>query len=617
MRNLSFLCSLLTLASAGAADYSKVTPRNLNELEQNIRKILAETKTPGVGVSIVTRDKVIWTTGIGKADVAANKDATADTLFRIGSVSKSFASLSVLKLQEEGRLSLQDTVRSRAPEIAFTNRWEATDPIRIVNVLEHTTGWDDLALREYANSDPKPLTLKEGLDFDPRSRTSRWRPGTFFSYCNSGPPVAAYIVEKVTGMRFEDYVRQNFFAPIHMDTADYFFPAEHKDLMAQLYQADGKTPYPYWHIIQRPAGSINASAREMGNYVQFFLNRGSSGGSQILTSASIDRMETPTSTLAAKEGLKAGYGLSNYTSVDNGFVFHGHDGGVEGGLTNLAYLPDDGVGYVFMINSGSGEAFEGIHQLLVNFVTKDLKKPGPPPAPHIPPAGLEPYLGYAIPVSPRQEKLGFLERLTGFVHVTFSNNKLTVAPLFGKPKVYLPVTDELFREEDSPVATLALIPQGRLLQGMSTYAPASAARVWVGVAIGAFCLVAMASAIPFALIWVPRKMFGRLKGVEHLSVRAIPLLGVTAFAAFGATVMVAFDDAITKLGNLTIWSGGFFVLGLVFAALAVLGFVQVIRAYKWGGSRGVWVHSTIVASANLVVTDYLVWCGVIGWRTWA
>ena len=78
---------------------------------------------------------------------------------------------------------------------------------------------------------------------------------------------------------------------------------------------------------------MNASASDMANYLLFYLNRGSVNGTQILPAAAIDRMEIPTSTWAAKESLKTGYGLSNYWTVEDGFVYHGHDGGVDGGLT--------------------------------------------------------------------------------------------------------------------------------------------------------------------------------------------------------------------------------------------------------------------------------------------
>ena len=188
------------------------------------------------------------------------------------------------------------------------------------------------------------MSLKEALDYDHHSRISRWPPGTRTAYCNSGPAVAASIVEKVSGQRFEDFVEQNLFLPIGMKTATYFKPTSGKE--TTLYHGDGKTPYAYWNIIFRPAGSINASAQDMAAYVQFYLNRGIANGAQVVPAADIERMENPKSGWAAKEGLRSGYGLSNYWSIENGFVYHGHNGGVEGGLTELSYMPEYGVGFL-------------------------------------------------------------------------------------------------------------------------------------------------------------------------------------------------------------------------------------------------------------------------------
>src|SRR6516225_5433786 len=100
------LTILFCAATLTAADPKPPVPKTTAELEQAIRKVLADTKTPGAGVSIVARDRVLWTAGIGKADVARGIDVTPDTLFRIGSVSKSFVSLSVLKLVEQAILHL-------------------------------------------------------------------------------------------------------------------------------------------------------------------------------------------------------------------------------------------------------------------------------------------------------------------------------------------------------------------------------------------------------------------------------------------------------------------------------------------------------------------------------
>lgn len=137
-------------------------------------------------------------------------------------------------------------VKSLVPDVAFTNKWEATDPVRVVHLLEHTTGWDDVHPKEMAHDDPRPVTLAEGLAVGPESRTSRWRPGTFYSYSNSGPAVAAAVVEKLTGKRFEDYVQESFFDRIGMPTADYF------DSRRAVRSVCGHTRQRHRHLEQVP-----------------------------------------------------------------------------------------------------------------------------------------------------------------------------------------------------------------------------------------------------------------------------------------------------------------------------------------------------------------------------
>jgi CubicO group peptidase (beta-lactamase class C family) len=301
-------------------------------------------------------------------------------------------------------------VHKLAPEVWFENRWEASHPVRVVHLLEHTTGWDDIHLREFAKDAPG-MGLREALDYDRHSRTSRWRPGTRMAYCNSGPAVAAYIVEKLTGQHFEDFVEQNLFRPIGMKTATYFEPAP--GTATTLYHHDGKTPYRYWNLLLRPAGSINASANDMAAYLQFHLNRGAVKGKQIVPAADIDRMEIPATTWAAIDGMKTGYGLSNFWSIEDGFVYHRHDGGVAGGHTEMAYMADYGVGYFFSINSEAGEdAFYRIDKLISAYLTNKLQKPSLPPVAPLLPSTAE-YAGWYEPASPRTELFHFVERLAG------------------------------------------------------------------------------------------------------------------------------------------------------------------------------------------------------------
>jgi CubicO group peptidase (beta-lactamase class C family) len=595
-------------------------PKTTDELRQQIEKVLKDTRTPGAGVAIVRRDGPEWVAGIGLADVAANQPVTPDTLFRIGSTSKAFVSLSVLKLQQEGKLNLQDTLKSRAPDLEFTNPWEATDPVRIVNLLEHTSGWDDMAPRDYAFNPAKELTLKEGLEFNPKTRTSRWKSGTRFSYSNSGPPAAAYVIEKVTGQRFEDYVEQNWFKPLGMNTASYFDTPEVQSRLTKLYHKDGKTPFPYWHILLRPAGSINASAKDMANYVQFYLNRGSFGGVQLLPSAAIDRMEEPTSTYAAREGLKMGYGLGNYAMV-RVRIFHGHNGGVEGGLTELAYLPDDGVGYVFMINSGSGAALSQISGLIRSYIAQAVPKPPTPPVAPVPVELIRQYAGWYEPINPRVEITHGLVRIVGLTKLSPLKTGLSLRGFTGRARDYVPVTDRLFRRPADPAPTLALIAnksEGTLIEAsMQTFRRLPTWLPWLEAAVMAATALLMLSSIVFALVWVPRKIFGRMRSVECLSVRALPVLATLSLVCVQLSVMLAGEDAIERLGLVTPWSVGFFVSALAFAILAVLGLVLALRCRNRPIRRLVWWHAFAASLFLTVVAAYLSYWGIVGWRPWA
>ncbi|MGA9566634.1 MAG: serine hydrolase domain-containing protein [Candidatus Korobacteraceae bacterium] len=596
--------------------------QSIAELQQQLEKILKDNHVPGVSVAIVKRNGPEWVAGLGLADVASKTPATADTQFRIGSTSKAFASLSILKLANEGKLSLTDPVHKLAPEVYFENRWEATNPVLVVDLLEHTTGWDDLHLREYAKDAPASMSLREGLDYDHTSRVSRWPPGTRTAYCNSGPPVAAYIVEKITGKRFEDYVAENFFQPIGMKSASYF---QTSALATTLYHDDGKTPFPYWNILLRPAGSINASANDMAAYVAFYLNRGTVSGMEVMPAGSIDRMENPTRTWAAQEGLKPGYGLSNYWSVNDGFVYHGHDGGVNGGLTEMAYMPEYGVGYFYSINAGNGDAFDKIGKAIRAYITRDLTKPAIPPQGQLP-GDAAAYAGWYEPDSPRIQMFYFLERLTNIVRVHFGDGTMLIWPVVGmKDEVFLPVSGRQFRkvfEKDppSPVATVMLLTpdvEGRFIQtsvGTRTLKRVPNAVAITEIVLTVFVVVAMVAVVLYAPFWMLGGISKKRRRPRERAMRWWPLIAVLSLAVAVALIAVSGPDIITRMGELTVWSGGVFVCTILFAIASLASAVSVWRAHE--ARKWVKRFSAVVALALVIATAYLAYWGVIGMRTW-
>jgi len=606
-------------AKEAPKDWEKVVPGSLAELEKDIGQVLEETKTPGAGIALVSRDGVVWEAGLGLADVATGRAATPDTLFRIGSVTKGLVALSVLMLVEEGKLRLEDPLRPLVPDVFFENRWEATDPVRVVHLLEHTTGFDDWSFREYASSDPKPLSLTEGLAYAPGSRVSRWRPGTRMAYCNSGPPLAARAVERLTGIPFEDFVQRRIFDPLGMPTATFLENDTVKRLGATLYHPDGVTPYPYWHVLMRPAGSVSASAREMGRYVRMYLNRGSLDGARLVSEKSIDRMEVPETTDAARAGLRLGYGLGNYATVKGGFVVRGHDGGVEGGLARVAYLPEVGVGWVILINSGSGEAMKNINFLVLNTLTRNVTRSTPPPPSRVSPETRRAFTGWYVNDSPRMERLRFLDRILGPLHVRLGEEGLTTRTLFGKKKEYLAVTDRLYREKEEPAATVALLDtqEGRKVAlGFASMARVASPLIWLRTGLLVLCLMAMASALLFALVWVPRWLFGRLRRAPAIAVRAFPLLSVLCLVGSVALVAAAEDDFLRRFGRATPWSAGFMLGTLGFALASAMSVLLAFGPRSRFVGRGVRWHARAVALACGLVAVYLGASGILGLQTW-
>src|SRR5437879_13689555 len=201
-------------------------PKTLQELQQAIKEVLENEHVPGAGVALVANGVVLWCGGIGDADIATKRAVNCDTEFRVGSISKTFVALALLKLQEEGRINLYARLQDVAPEIPFKNRREAMHPVRIVNLLEHTAGFDDMEPSEVYNvHDRYDFPLLEVFKRFMKPQIARWPPGTRMSYSNPGNAIAGYLIEKVAGKPFDQYIREAFLRPMGMEHADYPFTA--------------------------------------------------------------------------------------------------------------------------------------------------------------------------------------------------------------------------------------------------------------------------------------------------------------------------------------------------------------------------------------------------------
>jgi CubicO group peptidase (beta-lactamase class C family) len=636
MHRALFLALFLAAGLAHAAEESKEppTPKTLDELKLRIAEIVEKSKTPGAGVALVTREGVSFVGGFGLADVASTRAADADTMFRIGSTSKGFVALAALKLVEQGKLSLDAPLWTLAPEIAFQNPWENTDPVRIVHLLEHTTGWDDIHLRDYAHESTDPDGLKAALDYDPDSRVSRWRPGTRSAYCNVGPAVVAYVIEKITGEKFEAFVQREFFDPIGMPRSSYFLTDEVKTTQATLYKDDSVTPVQYWHFAMRPAGMINASPREMAEYVRFYLNRGSVNGVALVSPESIARMEKPLSNLSVADGLTTGYGLHNYASLDDdGFLWHGHNGGVLGGASDMSYLPEAGVGYSLLVNGIQAEGFPKLSKLLRAYLTQDLPKPKPGgPEVKLDAALAAKYEGFYLPASPRVELIAPLEKIAAvLVFDVKDDGSVQFGPLLGEKKRFVPVAEgaRLLRREDAAVPTLALLSSEELGDSGIVAEWNTFVRSPEGIALAPLVLFTLMQLLTIALfvylmVWGIRLMYRKVRRrdatdlKQHLGLRLWPLAASVALMGFLAWIGLVFvdEDLFNRYGAVTGYSLGIALMSLAAVVIPLYAAWKALQPEYRAAHGGLKWFAWITLGLQSACALYIAVVGMVPFVTW-
>ena len=580
-----FLAALLTLLLVVPAWAQPGIPAmsSLAQLQDSLRRVMAREHIPGLMLTLVSHDSVLVEGGLGLADVENKRPVTAHTLFRIGSVTKTFVAVGLLQLIEQGKLKLNDEVRKIAPEIPLDNPWEATDPVRVVHLLEHTAGFDDMALNHMYNATATDPRGPAALAIIRKELRCRWRPGERMSYANPGYQVAGYLLEKFSGQPYEQYLTQHLLRPLAMPNASPALRITPGPGMSRGYGfSDGKyQSLPLLPIYLGPAGSMSASAADLTQWVRFFLREGRGpDGRALLQPASMRELETAHSPLSDRAGLQTGYGLANFSLGLKGKAgFRGHSGGVGGFVTAFGYNRELGVGYAFSNNGG--QRIPKLEQLVQAFLLRQLPTPAPSPRVPLDAAAVAPYLGHYRSAAPRNQLAGFVDYLIGGTHLRREGDFLLNEPLIGKADTLLPTGPLTFRLPANRAATavLAQDKEGRrvLING-SDYALAAGFWWWLPPALLALCVLLVVTSSLAALVSLVQVLRRKIPRVQLLP-RLLPLLALGALVA-----------TLVALAGLTshLWTAGqvnpesvVVSLGpLVFVACTVAGLLLTLRYFR-------------------------------------
>ena len=603
--------------------------QNIDRLKSKLDSLMTKYNIPGAAMSIVTKDSILYMGGLGYADIESQKPVDAHTLFRVGSISKSFVALGILKMVEEGKLSLQTPVKEICPELKIDNPWEETHPLRVVHLLEHTGGLNDPHFNDYYLEGDPEIPLMEGLKVSKHYLKLRWPPGQYRSYSSAGYMLAGIIIEKITGQKFEDYLKKEILRPIGMTKSTFRLNTETEKFLARGYKANYQ-PSKFWHTYSRPAGSMISAASDMAKFLQFMLNKGRVDGKQIINQTSIERMEISTTDPAAKAGLESSAGLGLGNHYFKGYKWFTHYGSIMGFCAAYGYCPELEMGCVLLTNRWDVDFETGItklwNSLRSHLIQNVAFEHQIPPAPRIPSSVLKSYQGYYKWCNPTQELSAWIDLVLNYKIIKFENDSLYQKDvLFGSWSPLIPVTEKTFRSENDFQASMAFVSTSdsnlAFIDGGSYFEKTSFLQVWFHILFFVLSWIVMLSSIFYALVWIPvylYKLLTRNKNrPQYLRIRIIPLLAVVLILFSFTLVGMQVNQSIAYIGQKTSANVFFYFSTWAFAVLSFLSLYFSIKSFKKPVKPVARLYALALSLACLGLTLYWEYWGIIGLKLWA
>ncbi|HEX7715540.1 MAG TPA: serine hydrolase domain-containing protein [Bacillota bacterium] len=321
-----------------------------------MKQVLNEYKVAGVAVVIVKDGAVFFEKGYGYADLAQKIPVNPrTTAFQIASVSKLFTATAAMQLVEQGKLSLDEDINHYLTDFKIKNPFPK--PVTLRTLLTHTSGLDDRTpvyirtpgTRFFDSIEPLESYIKR--DLPPVVK----EPGSYCQYNVYGMALVGYLVQKVSGVPFDQYVTDHILKPLAMKHSSYELTPAILKSMAKPYRFV-KGEYlegAYTLISDHPSGSICATASDMAKFILMNLNHGEYPGGRILNGDTLREMHRHQ--YPADERL-TGFGLGFYETIRNGYRTIEHGGYLPSFSSKLTMLPERNIGMFIAINTDSKDS---------------------------------------------------------------------------------------------------------------------------------------------------------------------------------------------------------------------------------------------------------------------
>ena len=370
---------------------SVVDSEVLKKIPATMQQFVDEKKISGAVTLVAYKGEIISCDAVGLQDIEKNIKMQKNTVFRIASMTKPFTAAAIMMLMEEGKLQLDDPVEKYLPEYKdlWLIDWQEEDgkkiirPERKVTIRELLMHTDGIALL------PKNVRVNSIAEYVlvVSQQPLLFEPGSKWLYGGSGITTAARIVEVVSGIPFDEFLKKKVFGPLKMEDTSFSYEERFSGRIAAIYKPSEDSIHlvpidsPDWHRFPRPEGGLFSTAFDMNKWMQAILNRGIYKGVRILSAASVDEM-TRLQTGELKTGFTEGMGFGL------GFGFVREPQGVtsmlsrgtfgHGGAFGTQYWadPQKGMLYILMIqrrgfgNGDNSDVRKAFQEIAAKAITK-------------------------------------------------------------------------------------------------------------------------------------------------------------------------------------------------------------------------------------------------------
>jgi CubicO group peptidase (beta-lactamase class C family)/D-alanyl-D-alanine dipeptidase len=343
---LSFALVVGSISTAGAQDSIPAAGRYVDvarALSRLVEHERVQKGIPAMSISIVDGRHVVWARGFGWADSAAGVRASASTVYRVGSVSKLFTDVGIMRLVEQGMLALDAPIQRYLPDFHPKNPFGGEITIR--ELTSHRAGLTrEPPIGNYFDDSTRSLAATVA---SLNTTTLVYKPGMHTKYSNAGIAVLGYVLERTQHESFYPYLERAVLAPMGLDHSAFEpLPYIKAHLAkASMWTLDGRRfDAPTFQLGMGPCGSMYSTVLDLGRFVEILLARGvTPEGKRVLSAATLDSMWTPQ---FAAPGATSGYGIGFNVGRLDGHRTIGHGGAIYGFATAVLALPDDSIGVV-------------------------------------------------------------------------------------------------------------------------------------------------------------------------------------------------------------------------------------------------------------------------------